>query len=185
VAFLSLAANAAHARAPADSRVVALQGELASRPSATAVLQARCDARHPSGARRITATLLPPTDTAAATADIRARLGVGFTEPLRTRHVALACGGEIFSEAFNWYVPSRLTPDMNRTLETTHTPFGRAVASLHFTRETLSSRLLPPQAGVRDDAREPVLENRGLLRRARDGLPIALVIETYRSAALQ
>jgi hypothetical protein len=27
-------------------------------------------------------------------------------------------------EADNWYVPSRLTPDINKTLDMTDTPFG-------------------------------------------------------------
>src|SRR5262249_23135272 len=54
----------------------------------------------------------------------------------------LRCGELVLSEADNWYVPARLTPEMNRLLETTDTPFGVAVQSLHFQRHTLSAELL-------------------------------------------
>ena len=68
----------------------------------------------------------------------RAHLQVGPDEPIRYRRVRLTCGTHVLSEADNWYVPSRLTPEMNRVLETTDTPFGKAVAALGFTRETLA-----------------------------------------------
>ncbi len=65
----------------------------------------------------------------------RKRLRLGDDEPVKYRRVALACGDHILSEADNWYVPARLTPEMNRLLETTDTPFGRVVQSLQPTRE--------------------------------------------------
>ena len=34
----------------------------------------------------------------------------------------LKCGDHVLSEADNWYVKARLTPDMNHMLETTDTP---------------------------------------------------------------
>jgi hypothetical protein len=48
----------------------------------------------------------------------------------------------VLSEADNWYVPSRLTPEMNRALETTGTPFGRVIQSLSPYRVTFSVELL-------------------------------------------
>ncbi len=46
------------------------------------------------------------------------------------------CGGHVLSEADNWYVPARLTPQMNRALDTSDTPFGAAVKALDFHRAT-------------------------------------------------
>lgn len=79
----------------------------------------------------------------------RAHLQVGPDEPVKYRRVRLTCGTHVLSEADNWYVPSRLTPEMNRLLETTDTPFGKAVAALDFTRETLAAETvwLPLAAG--------------------------------------
>lgn len=72
-------------------------------------------------------------------ADQRAHLQVGPDEPIKYRRVRLVCGSHVLSEADNWYVPARLTPKMNRLLETTDTPFGKAVAALGFTRETFAA----------------------------------------------
>ena len=77
-----------------------------------------------------------------ATAEVRAALDVKPDEPLGYRRVRLKCGDRVLSEADNWYVPARLTPEMNHVLETTDTPFGKAVAALHFRRHTLSADLL-------------------------------------------
>ncbi|MEJ0006459.1 MAG: hypothetical protein WDM77_08875 [Steroidobacteraceae bacterium] len=54
----------------------------------------------------------------------------------------LHCGAHVLSEADNWYVPSRLTPDMNEALEHSDIAFGRAVQALQFQRHTLSASLL-------------------------------------------
>jgi hypothetical protein len=56
--------------------------------------------------------------------------------------VRLICGGHVLSEADNWYVPARLTPEMNRVLEATDTAVGRVVQTLNFRRRTLSAKLL-------------------------------------------
>ena len=74
----------------------------------------------------------------------RARLQVGPDAPIRYRRVRLLCGSHVLSEADNWYVPSRLTPEINHLLETSDTPFGKAVASLHFTRESLGAEIVWP-----------------------------------------
>jgi hypothetical protein len=65
------------------------------------------------------------------------RLGVTSGELVKHRRVALTCGEHVLSEADNWYVPGRLTPEMNRALETTDTPFGKAVAALQPFRRTI------------------------------------------------
>jgi hypothetical protein len=60
-------------------------------------------------------------------------------EPVRYRRVQLFCGDKLLSEADNWHVPVRLTPEMNRLLDQTDTPFGRAVKDLEFQRLTLTA----------------------------------------------
>ncbi|MEE8658582.1 hypothetical protein [Sorlinia euscelidii] len=66
--------------------------------------------------------------------DIRRRLKVTRLDALKLRHVSIKCGEIELSNAWNWYVPSRLSAEMNKLLDTTETPFGLAVKSLAFTR---------------------------------------------------
>jgi hypothetical protein len=39
--------------------------------------------------------------------------------------VHLKCGERVLSEADNWYVPARLTKEMNQSLENSDIAFGR------------------------------------------------------------
>ena len=98
----------------------------------------------------------------------------------------------VLSEADNWYVPGRLSPQMNHLLESTDTPFGAVVRDLHFQRHILSARLLwnPLPLGwemgstAADQGTEQltvpaaVLEHRAVLSLP-DGAPISEVVETY------
>ena len=82
------------------------------------------------------------------------------------------------SEADNWYVPARLTPEMNAFLDTTDTPFGKAVRPLQPYRKTLEAKLLwsGHTAIPRDvlEHRGPALHRAGpALRRSRGALPPA------------
>jgi hypothetical protein len=86
---------------------------------------------------------------------------------------------------------------MNHVLETTDTPFGKAVAALHFRRHTLSVDLLwrPLQKGwemggapASDEAGalpipNHVLEHRAVLS-TQDGAPFSEVVETYTGEVL-
>ncbi len=132
-----------------------------------------------------------------ASAEVRAALDVKPDEPLGYRRVRLKCGDHVLSEADNWYVPARLTPEMNHALETTDTPFGKAVAALHFRRHTLSADLLwrPLPKGWEMGAApasdnkgalaipDHVLEHRAVLSTP-DGEPFSEVVETYTSEVL-
>ncbi|GBQ10445.1 hypothetical protein [Swaminathania salitolerans] len=142
---------------------------LATRDSATAVLQDYC--RHAAPGLRIRAVSLP-TGNGAPPDDLRKNLAIGSDEPIALRHVSLRCGNIALSDAWNWYVPSRLTPAMNRSLDTTEIPFGRAVAALGFRRVPLTSATNALPEAV-------LLRNTALLLRGSDDLPIALVQETY------
>jgi len=171
-----------------------LNADLLSQASATAVLQTLCDRREP-GAPRIRARRLEAPDNAQAAAAARRQLGAAANEPIRLRRVELMCGEAVLSRADNWYLPERLTQQMNSTLNTTETPFGVVVAPLAFQRRTLSSRLLfsplPPGWEARPDlefdapATPPpqVLQHRAVLQTP-DGRPFSLLVETYTDRVL-
>jgi hypothetical protein len=174
-----------------------LNAELLSHDSATLTLDRWCDAHHLASPAKIVAV----RDRGAskpATAELRRALGVGEAEPIRYRRVQLVCGRHVLSEADNWYVPSRLSPEMNRQLDTTDIAFGRAVQALHFQRRTLSAQLLwsplpdgwDTAGGALPDAGAPVLaiphavlEHRAVLTLP-DGTPFSEVVETYTEQVL-
>ncbi len=151
---------------------------LETQESATAALTEWCRARHIADPPVIAAHRLKAEMT-APTAAIRSLLSVGQYEPVRYRHVALFCGATVLSVAENWYVPSRLTPGMNRDLDTTDAPFGRVAAPLQFIRQRLES--------IRGQAEGcpagTILSNRALLQLP-DNKPISAVIECYTAANL-
>ena len=118
-----------------------LNADLLSHDSATLTLERWCADHRLAQPARILARRVH--DLAKAIPDdLRTRLDVGATEPLGYRRVQLVCGEHVLSEADNWYVPSRLTPAMNRTLEATDEPFGKVVKPLDFRRRTLSAEML-------------------------------------------
>jgi hypothetical protein len=173
-----------------------LNAELLSHDSATLTLERWCAVHRLASppvivAQRVAAADLPPS------AGQRAELGVTPDELVRHRHVRLVCGTEVLSEADNWYVPSRLTPDMNARLDGSDAPFGKVVQPLHFVRHTLESTLLwrplpehwetDPGSACRGVACEPMpaqlLQHRAILSLP-DGTPFSEVIETYTEAVL-
>ena len=166
-----------------------LNSELLSNDSATLTLERWCDVHHLASPPRIEAVRVPDVDKPVSSAQ-REELHVTPTEPVRYRRVRLKCGAAVLSEADNWYVPSRLTPEMNRVLDTTDTPFGRAVQTLHFQRRTLSSKLLwhPLPDGWEMNAASAnaenvpmpatLLEHRAVLTLP-DGTPFSEVVESY------
>lgn len=121
--------------------VQTLRADLTAAKSATIVLEQWCADHKQANPPKIRAI----RDTAAqkpAPEDVRELLNVSAQETVRYRSVRLMCGHHIFSEADNWYVPSRLTASMNEQLETTDIPFGIAVKSLNYSRRTTDSRVL-------------------------------------------
>lgn len=78
----------------------------------------------------------------APTAEQRQRLEVTSGAEVKYRRVRLRCGDRVLSEADNWYVPDRLTPEMNRLLDTTGAPFGKVVQPLEPYRQTIAVKLL-------------------------------------------
>ena len=128
-------------RLEALALIESLNADLLSHDSATLTLERWCADHRLADPARIVAERVHDVDKPAS-AEVRAALDVKPDEPLGYRRVRLKCGDRVLSEADNWYVPARLTPEMNHVLETTDTPFGKAVAALHFRRHTLSADLL-------------------------------------------
>jgi hypothetical protein len=179
------------ARVEALAVLQSLNADLLSHDSATLTLERWCDVHRLASPPRIVALRVPDVDK-APTPEQRRELAITATDPVRYRRVKLMCGAHVLSEADNWYVPGRLTPEMNKLLDTTDTPFGVVVRALHFQRHTLSSTLLwlPLPAGwemnatgARDaGADQPMpsklLEHRAVLTLP-DGTPFSEVVETY------
>jgi chorismate-pyruvate lyase len=179
------------ARLEALALLQTLNADLLSHDSATLTLERWCDSHRLASPPRIVAERVPGIDK-SPTDEQRRELAVTSTEPVRYRRVRLRCGAVVLSEADNWYVPARLTPDMNRLLDTTDTPFGRAVQALHFQRHTISAKLLwqplpegwevsPAAVSVSAGQLIPpraVLEHRAMLALP-DGTPFSEVVETY------
>ena len=184
------------ARLEALALLQTLNAELLSHDSATLTLDRWCAAHRLASpaliiAERVNGAYQAPTD------EQRQLLGVNATETIRYRKVRLICGGHVLSEADNWYVPTRLTLEMNRVLDTTDTAFGRAVQSLNFRRRTLSAKLLwsplpqdwemgaplPERRGATLTIPHEVLEHRAVLTLP-DGTPFSEVVETYTGEVL-
>jgi len=170
-AVLLLAAAPAHAgTASGPSPALArLKADLAGPESATQVLTRWCGELHLAAPARIRAVRVHQDKP--ATQWIRQTLHAGRGEHLRYRRVQLMCGAHIFSEADNWYRPTRLTAAMNRILDTTDRSFGAVVRPLNFHRRTLSRK-------SDTDAMTPLRLTAVL--ETPDGAPFSLVVENYR-----
>ncbi|HEY2660080.1 MAG TPA: hypothetical protein VGI79_10185 [Caulobacteraceae bacterium] len=118
-----------------------LNSALLASHSATSTLEAWCADHHMAEPPRISAQRVLGADKSISP-EQRQHLQVGPDEPIHYRRVRLACGDHVLSEADNWYVPARLTPEMNRLLDTTDIPFGRVIQPLHPSRQTLTAEQL-------------------------------------------
>lgn len=185
------------ARLEALALLQTLNADLLGHDGATLTLDRWCEAHQMASPPHVVAERLPDIDK-PPTALQREELKVTASEPVRYRRVRLRCGEHVFSEAENWYVPGRLTPDMNRLLDTTDVAFGRVVEPLHFWRHVLQAQLLwsplspgwdsdnkriPPGLTIWPAEGADVLRHRAVLVLP-DGQPISEVIETYTAAVL-
>lgn len=182
------------ARREALALLQRLDAELLANPSATLTLERWCTGLPPADPAQIVAVRMAGQEGEASAA-VRALLAAQAGAPVRHRRVKLRCGDVTLSEADNYYLPERLTPEMNAILDTTDAPFGKVVHALGFRRRTLSSRLLwtplPPEGEMAprpmdDDRATPgplaipafVLEHRAVLDTP-DGAPFSALIERY------
>lgn len=166
-AALLLTMGVATAQPAREARLDRLKADILASSSATQLLTERCGELKLASPPVVRADTVPVTQ--GADADVRALLKVEAAEPVRHRHVRLTCGGHVLSEADNWYVPSRLTPDMNRMLDGSDTPFGTVVRPLNFHRNTVAATA---QTG------DTVLQVKAVLLTPQE-IPISLVIENY------
>ncbi len=113
---------------------------LASR-SATSTLEKWCADHNMASDPRLVAQRISGVEKPASI-ETRAHLMIGPEEVLKYRRVRLSCGDHVLSEADNWYAPGRLSDDANRLLETTDTPFGKAVQALRPFRRTIDVKML-------------------------------------------
>jgi len=118
-----------------------LNADLLASASATAVLERWC--RDHAMATQPTVVVQRVSGTGKEpSAEQLQRLEVRDATEVRYRRVRLQCGAHTLSEADNWYVPARLTAEMNQRLETTDVPFGKVVRDLTPYRRTMEARLL-------------------------------------------
>lgn len=156
------------------------EAHLAARDSATESLRLWCDARKLAEPAEIHAEHRRNAQASDPPEKMRGLLQLGDKEWLAMRHVHLACGKQVLSIAWNWYVPSRIPEAMNAELQASNVPFGKVVGPLGFRREpleTVRGALSPCPA-------DTISSHRALLRLP-DGKPLALVLECYTPANLR
>jgi len=129
------------ARLQALALIETLNAEVLASRSATLTLEGWCRDHQLAKEPAIVAEVVRGV-AKAPTAEQRQRLQVTPQAEVKYRRVNLRCGDRILSEADNWYVPDRLTAEMNRLLDTTGTPFGKVVQPLEPYRQTFAARLL-------------------------------------------
>jgi len=173
-----------------------LNANLLAARSSTATLETWCGAHQLAADPRIVADAAGGVAVVPTNEQLQ-RLGVTAPSEIKYRHVRLRCGTTVLSEADNWYVPARLTADMNRTLETTDAPFGRVVAPLQPYRRTFSVTMLwsplppgwergPDVAAARAgplDVPAALFEHRAVLYTS-DNRPFSEVREVYQRGVL-
>ncbi|HEY0139673.1 MAG TPA: hypothetical protein VGF48_02195 [Thermoanaerobaculia bacterium] len=155
-----------------------LNTDLLASSSATATLERWCrehDMATPPTivAQRVHAVQKPPT------AQQLTRLKVQDASAVKYRRVQLRCGPHVLSEADNWYVPARLTTEMNQQLDTTDTPFGKVVRPLSPYRRTIESKLLWSPSTTRTIPKEVMVHTAILY--TPDHQPFSEVVETYQA----
>lgn len=179
MAFELILAQLALAGAAATGPAVLadFEAHLARYDSATEALQQWCQARQigrgPIRARVVGAQSSDPP------AKMRRILDLAGDERLGMRNVRLSCDDTVLSVAWNWYVPSRLTPEMNAALANSDVPFGKVAGALRFRRETIDVTSGP----VENCPPDTISAHRALLRLP-SGEPLAYLIECYTAANL-
>ena len=162
---------------PASGRLLLLlqdlYDEILGSRSATFTLEQWC---RDHGVTEPVIVVLRSFDTVspAPEADRLARLRLAEAGAVRYRRVQLLCAGLVLCEADNWYVPGRLSAEMNRQLETSDIPFGKVVRALSPYRETFASRRFWSEGHI-----PPSLFRVQALLLGPDGLPLAEVDEVY------
>jgi hypothetical protein len=178
----ALALMATPAAIPPAPTLEQVEAVLRRHDSATLALEEWCALRGLADPARVTARTITQTlkiESDAAAIAIRARLGVAPDATVAMRHVQLSCGATVLSVAWNWFVPDRLTPDMQDALRLSDAPFGKVVAPLHFRRRPLST-----VAGPADDCPADTISTHRAMLVLPDERPLAYLVECYTAANL-
>lgn len=163
---------------PAAPTLAEFEAVLARHDSATLALEEWCAMRGLADQAKITAhTVSAASD--APPAEMRERLDLGGDEAFALRNVRLSCGPTVLSVAWNWYVPARLTPEMNEALRSTDVPFGKVVAPLGFRRKSLAT-----VAGPARNCPADTISTHLAMLVLPDGRPLAYLVECYTAANL-
>ena len=174
-----------------------LNAEILASSSATLSLENWCRDHKMADPPMIVARVIAGAND--ITAEQIQRLQVTAASDVKYRRVELRCGSHVLSKAELWYVPSRLTTDMNTLLDNGETPFGKAVLPLRPYRRTFAATTLwsplppgweqqPRATGVAGERRPLILpdalfEHRAILYTS-DHHPIAEVSERYQGQLL-
>ena len=129
------------ARLEAYAILQTLNANLLGSKSATRTLQVWCEDHQMADNPKIIA-IRDTSVNKEVSPEIRKMLQATASDPIAYRRVKLYCGKHVLSEADNWYLPTRLTPEMNNLLADTDTPFGVVVRELNFHRQTEKVDLL-------------------------------------------
>lgn len=163
---------------PAPLTLEVFEAALARHDSATLALEEWCEMRRFASPARITAEVLRNGEQPLPT-DISRRLALGPGEAVAQRNVQLNCGKRALSIAWNWYVPDRLTPQMNAALATSDIPFGKVAAGLNFRRKAIATI-----AGPAANCPPGTISTHQAMLLLPDGLPLAYLVECYTAANL-
>jgi chorismate-pyruvate lyase len=174
-----------------------LNGEILASSSATRTLETWCGEHAMADEPKIVAIRIDAQKEPSA--EQLQRLEVSDAAEVRYRRVELRCGTHVLSVADNWYVPARLTAEMNTLLQTTDTPFGKAVQPLRPYRRTVAVMQLwsPLPRGWERQARprfrwrrrpplaipQELFQHRAVLYTA-EHRPFSEVVETYQAGLL-
>jgi len=163
---------------PAQPTLDAFEAVLRRHDSATLALEEWCAMRGMANPAEVTAhgTKAP---AGAPPAEARAHLVLQDDETVAMRNVRLTCGPAVLSVAWNWYVPARLTPEMNAALEGSDAPFGKVVAPLNFRRQPLEN-----VRGRAEGCPQGTISTHRAMLVLPDGRPLAYLIECYTAANL-
>lgn len=130
--------------APSDTAALiwALNTRLTAGATATETLLAWCD-DHGLSQGPITVKIGQQFAPSVVPDDVLSALELDLGEAIHYRQVQLMRGALQLAAAENWFVPQRLSADMNDTLIGSDDPFGRVVAPLQPSRRTLAAYLQP------------------------------------------
>jgi chorismate-pyruvate lyase len=175
-----------------------LNADILAASSATRSLERWCRDHEMAAQPSIVARRVPGIVKTPSAEQLQ-RLQVNDASQVAYRRVQLQCGAHVLSEADNWYVPARLSGEMNRLLDETDAPFGRVVQPLRPYRRTIDVTTLwspLPQGWEQQRRRRWRWRRPGTMRIPRelfvhravlytaDHQPFSEVVETYQSGLL-